>query len=437
MRRRMRLVSLAVGCMNAFVQLASADPDPAVKGFDFIGFAGPNGRGYFPGCNPPIEWAEYEIVQTGKVFKPNFEKVLNRNILWKASMPNWGYGCPIIIQDRVFVISEPGWKTDFPVLSCYHISDGRELWRREINHLNLVTADEEMRKALGLAWHEHLKAFRLAHRLTHEYKLARDDAAREAISKRARAAGLKERESEKKAGSWWYPGNSPIFWTFKRAGLFLDCWQHWGYTEMNFYGSTWPTPCTDGEHLYVALPSNIYACYSIDGKVKWMKWYPALGANVMSYGDIDHCKFGRSPILWRDLFIADLGYSVRAFDRETGALKWEHLWQDGKFNPSGTKKVRGFEPHSPASPVVIDLKGTSVLWCVGRGLDRGKRWQGAFRLPDGKPFEFGPALYKQAGARAIDESPDDPSEVTLDEGIDLGDDVPVITTPGKPKHKGG
>ena len=55
---------------------------------------------YPPGCTPVTKWPEA------------------RNIVWKTPLPNMGNGSPICVGERVFVMCEPGWTHDAPLLVC-------------------------------------------------------------------------------------------------------------------------------------------------------------------------------------------------------------------------------------------------------------------------------------------------------------------------------
>ena len=82
-----------------------------------------------------------------------------------------------------------------------------------------------------------------------------------------------------------------------------------------------PTPCTDGERLYVAFGSaTIAALNCADGKLLWRH-------DFANYKDID-VAFASSTILYQDtvLLLCDKNNkasTLTAFDRKSGEVKWE------------------------------------------------------------------------------------------------------------------
>lgn len=74
----------------------------------YIGYHGPEGTHFYPDSNPPVEW-------DGKSGK---------NILWQTPMPCVSYGGILAVKDRVFVMSEFGYKSDFPEIVCVDAKSG-------------------------------------------------------------------------------------------------------------------------------------------------------------------------------------------------------------------------------------------------------------------------------------------------------------------------
>ena len=79
------------------VSLAGAAPP--------VGWRG-DGTGQFPGATPPAKWS-------GKT-----------NVAWKVAMPGNSYGSPIVVGERLFVVSDPG------ELLCLDRKSGKVLWRK-------------------------------------------------------------------------------------------------------------------------------------------------------------------------------------------------------------------------------------------------------------------------------------------------------------------
>src|SRR5262245_9271031 len=65
-----------------------------------------DGTGTFPAATPPSEWGS------------------EKNVLWKVAMPGASYGAPIVVGERLFVVSEPA------ELLCVNRTDGKVVWRK-------------------------------------------------------------------------------------------------------------------------------------------------------------------------------------------------------------------------------------------------------------------------------------------------------------------
>jgi outer membrane protein assembly factor BamB len=112
-----------------------------------------------------------------------------------------------------------------------------------------------------------------------------------------------------------------------------------------------PTPCTDGQHLFVAFGSAVLASLDFDGNVVWRKDLVPHTFDV---------TLGTSPILYGDTVILFCAMAQKtdsrlvAFDKATGDAKWE------------TKLPTVWFGHS--TPVVIDVKGSKQLLAVASGI---------------------------------------------------------------------
>lgn len=92
-----------------------------VKVASGVGWRG-DGSGCYPEANPPTEWGP------------------DKNIIWATNLPSWGNSTPVIVEDRLFVTSEP---TD---IICLSRLDGRVLWSASNSYFDSLTP-EEMAKA--------------------------------------------------------------------------------------------------------------------------------------------------------------------------------------------------------------------------------------------------------------------------------------------------
>ena len=71
-----------------------------------------------------------------------------------------------------------------------------------------------------------------------------------------------------------------------------------------------------------------------------------------SLGGGDYCQAGRSPLIWKDRLVADLGDWVRAFDTTTGRQIW-----------AVNRKEKKISQHEMESPVVVTVAGKDYLFC--------------------------------------------------------------------------
>jgi outer membrane protein assembly factor BamB len=109
-------------------------------------------------------------------------------------------------------------------------------------------------------------------------------------------------------------------------------------------GYSAPTPCTDGERVYVLFGSSELVALDFEGKIVWRK-------DVAPYAwDV---AIGTSPVLYKDtiLVLADGTQSktsrLIAFDRRTGDVKWEQLRPTSSFSHS--------------TPVLVHVNGKPQL----------------------------------------------------------------------------
>ena len=123
MRLKTRVLLIFGALAAAAFCARAADAPQAV-----VGYRGDR-NGDYPGRNPPIVWDE----------------ATHKNLAWKTVLPNWCYGMPMVVGRKVFVMSEPGWKSDFPELVCMDLENGKLLWQRQIDHLEQAVPDAARR----------------------------------------------------------------------------------------------------------------------------------------------------------------------------------------------------------------------------------------------------------------------------------------------------
>jgi hypothetical protein len=85
--------------------LVGLTPTASLRGQPPIGWRG-DGTGRYPDATPVLTWSP------------------KKNVLWKTELPGGSPASPILVGDRVFVLSDP------VVLLCVQAADGKVLWKR-------------------------------------------------------------------------------------------------------------------------------------------------------------------------------------------------------------------------------------------------------------------------------------------------------------------
>lgn len=315
-----------------------------------IGYRG-NGSGVYPNTNPPTECDD----ATGK------------NILWKAPLPHFGHSSPIVVGSRVFVTCEPGWKSDWPQLLCFDANTGKELWRKDLNHLPVSKLIPEEQTRVAEAWHQFLTKWAEGYKAAWRWRTG-DDAAKNEADKQLAKNGFQPRN--KKMGDP-FDGREinmneasfkDINTLMKKGNLMGETWREGGSLGVACVGQSFATPISDGQKIWTVTAFGGFFCYSLEGQLLWAKHYPGQMG--------EYCRNGRSPLLWKDLLLSDITALCRAIDKNTGELKWSAL--------VGQQAI--------ITPTIISVAGTDILLCDGGAMTKGGKLGGgkAFRLPDGK-----------------------------------------------------
>ena len=278
-----------------------------------------------------------------------------QNILWKVPLPNWGHSHPVVVAGKVLVTSEGGWPAgeDLPSLLCFDAGTGKQLWRRRLDHLPATGLPADDLRQIRQAWADFLAKYRLAYTIFNEYTYQDKAAAIRKFQANGwtfggwRGGGYGQLRSMR-----WndHAARAKLLSNVGRAGLTPETWQHGCGLALNCFGQSFATPVTDGRFVWVATAFGGFFCFDLDGKLRWMRFVPGQAG--------EYCRNGRSPLLWKDLLISDITGLVRAFDRQTGQLRWSAKVGVGSF----------------LTPAVISCGGVDVLWCAGPK---------AFRLPEG------------------------------------------------------
>lgn len=266
-----------------------------------IGWRG-DGSGVFPAATPPVEW----------------DGDSGLNLKWKADLPWWGCGSPVVAHGKVVLGVEPH------TLLAYDSDTGKLLWHNARDQFDVLFPAEEA-KAKRAAWGAIFAGGVLVDRKSYPV-------------------------------SEWAP-----------LGCFTNPYQ----------GATFATPVCDGERIYTAWASNTMACYNLsDGACVWMIF---LGPTKM-YGEaldpkadeaqLQMCceRWAPSPVLVDGVLIAHQGGIFHGVDAGTGKILWrKRLNQllEGfaiRDREHSIRRKPGPQGHAGSgSLIAMDLSGTTVV----------------------------------------------------------------------------
>ncbi len=177
-----------------------------------------DGTGRFPNANPPLKWSKDE------------------NVIWKVELPGRSLASPVVVGQRVFVMSDPS------ALICLSIEDGKTVWQRSHEYAD-VFGDAKGRK------------------IEADLKMARDVRKQKDELNRERGEAKKAGQTEKEQQL-----RDRITLLEKR------------YQELIAYppkpggdpGNSTSTPVSDGQNIVAVFATGIVSSHSIDGKRNWM-----------------------------------------------------------------------------------------------------------------------------------------------------------------------
>lgn len=255
-----------------------------------------DGTGCYPDGDPPIQWAE------------------DKNVLWKTKLPGHSFGSPILIGDRIFVVSDPA------ELICVDAADGKILWQRSHTLQDLYSPDQAKKITTEF---DRLKAEK--RRLQKEYDLAKDDKEkREELKKQLEAVAKEIREQ----ATQYAP---PI--------------------ENHGSGNSAATPTSDGKLVYALFGNGIIGAYTFAGERQWIKY---VEASTIGFG---HAS---SPVLVDDKILVHLNDLV-ALDRTTGEPVWRVALPARHATPAVMKVGTTQVVVSPAGAVIRLADGKVLL----------------------------------------------------------------------------
>jgi len=244
----------------------------------------------------------------------------SKNIVWMTELPARSTSTPIIVGDRIFLMSEPD------ELICLDKNDGRILWKAANNYYEALTPTE---RAGNAALKERVDP--LVRQLQQE-----TDRARRTEWRRAIREALNEIDEPRFA--------------IRPDGHFES---HFGIV-----GFTMPTPVSDGRYVYVWCGMGVAACYDLDGNRRWITRVPT--------GDL---SYGSSPAL-ADGVLAVFLNRLYGLDASTGRLRWDQQRVHKNIGAILAARLAGQEVFISQQGEVIRPSDGRLLfrpWSIGTG----------------------------------------------------------------------
>lgn len=220
-----------------------------------------DGTGRFPKAAPPTEWGK------------------DHNVLWKLKMPGRSFGSPVLVGERLYIVSDPG------ELLCLRATDGKLLWQTKTTLAEVFGAERaaEIAKEYKALDDERNRLAREADKVRKEQPDDKDKI-KEA---RARVTEAEKKVREREAKVPRPEG--------RRAA-----------------GNTAATPVTDGKRIVVVFGTGVVACFDVEGKRLWTRF---VETSPIGFGH------SASPVLVGGKVIVHLRDLV-ALDLATGKEAW-------------------------------------------------------------------------------------------------------------------
>ncbi len=290
-----------------------------------------DGSGVFRDCTPVTEWNEWDFREEvagqdrrGRDIKVELPDKENRvNIVWKVPHYNWSNGGMIIVGGRLYALSDRGgfgFYADRPAeftgveLWCFDPDTGKELWRKDLHHWELVPNGEELRKTVQEYNRRFTEIYRAWSPLGSAMRnrssgTALSDERYKELSAPVRElipdlppdleslkgtvfdnTGYEQIHFFRRILPRYFPEVDEMRKTIERAGYLLDPWGG----KYDPLGISMQTPVSDGKHIYVSTAFGAVFCVDLDGKEVWKKWFgggwvraAAIPSPVLS-GDLLH-----------------------------------------------------------------------------------------------------------------------------------------------------
>jgi outer membrane protein assembly factor BamB len=372
---------------------SSSSSQPGHQPEQYIGYWY-DGSGVIPGCDLVSEWNETEFTKDGRHEKPVGKKHVN--IVYKVPHYNWCNGGMIIVNGKLFTMSDRGGygfyadrAADFvgAELFCIDPATGKELWKRDLDHWDLLPNPEGIRKTileynkleakiygayapLGSAMRSRGKVKLTPERYLELAKPLRDlipdlpatlgDIKGHIIDSR----GYEQLHFYGKVMPKYFPKMAEMRKKILKMGYLMDPWGG----KWDPLGISMMTPVSDGKNIYVSTAYGAVFCYDLDGNLRWKRWFG---------GGMDRAPAIPSPILVDGMLIVtthppdakkpNRGAVRMALDKTNGKVIWTAR-HSGSYQtgPTALRLHVGGEASKPMT--VLYYQGNGVVLRASDGV---------------------------------------------------------------------
>lgn len=316
-----------------------------------IGFRN-DGSGHWPDAQAPTRWDDQ-----------------GAGTAWKITLPHWGNGEPIVVDDRLYLIQDLDWwnfERVAPSLLCLDAKDGSVIWEAELDHtLALPSGQAKQARADWVALRrKYQEGWSICESIAREHGPGPkgEAAARERLTKvgldlgkpltvfNLRVTDPKYREIETRL-------KASHFWTLA-----------WSQPRGQWCGAGYATPVSDGERIWVTTGYGAAFCIDLSGRVLWTTLLEGASGEKQGW-----CV---SPVLVDGvLVIADTenchGWDALGLDTATGKERWRIApWPSWEGYAIGSSLVLhpGGKPvvHLPSGRVIRPSDGKILAKGLGR-----------------------------------------------------------------------
>lgn len=327
----------SITCASALVSLLASG-----TAADAVGWRH-DGTGRFPEADPPTAWSTEE------------------NVGWKTRLPGPSHASPILVGDRLFVVSQP------TELIAVDRATGEILWQRSHTYADLFGAE----KAASI-----------------EADLKQAGRIRQEIGERR-----KELDALNQSGNPNPDEVRKLEEQIAELEAQKEPFEKYPAVRQGANGNTTATPACDGERVFTVTGTGIVSAHSLDGERLWMKHVEKPWTD---WGNTT------SPLVIDGKLIVHLNEMV-ALDPQTG----EEIWRT-EANPRFGSPV--------ASTIGSDVVLVTADGAIIRAADGKLLAEKLFALPHGSPIVHEGVVYVADGeARALQL----PSSISSDDKVEL------------------